>query len=353
MRTRRGYVFRSHSAWFVRYPECGKQHAHRLASVRDYPKKTEVQPLADEHMVIVNKTQTVEAAGTVAEFFDSVFLPACELRLSEHAIRNYRMCWNRLKPQIGSMRLRDVRTFHVQQALDAIHRSAGEKIGHSMFRLMKVTCSALFAHALRLGHVVTNPAQGTSVRGFGHSNHRPNEAYSIAEVRQLLMLVADNPQVAAVVGTFAFLGLRNNEAAKLQAEDYKSTNVRVWRDTKTGNNELVPVIAPLRKLLDAVKPEAGDLLGISLDEAEKVVRAAIEGTAIRWLGWYGFRRGLATNLYELGVPVEVAALILRNTPQIVRKRYLKLQAEPQKAAAMARLEQAWEESGARHGVSLN
>ena len=41
-------------------------------------------------------------------------------------------------------------------------------------------------------------------------------------------------------------------------------------------------------------------------------QAAPEKAGINWRGWYAFRRGLATNLYELGVNAEVIQAILRH-----------------------------------------
>ncbi|HTR22826.1 MAG TPA: hypothetical protein VMI10_02515 [Terriglobales bacterium] len=32
---------------------------------------------------------------------------------------------------------------------------------------------------------------------------------------------------------------------------------------------------------------------------------------MKWQGWHAFRRGLATNLQRLGVPIKVAQLLLR------------------------------------------
>lgn len=68
--------------WYCRWSEYreGKrvQPSHRLASVRDYPKKAEVKALAAEYMGGVRKTQTVEAESTVEEFVASVFFPRRE-----------------------------------------------------------------------------------------------------------------------------------------------------------------------------------------------------------------------------------------------------------------------------------
>ena len=50
MRTQQGSLYESHGAWYVRYREHGKKNpvAHRLASLTEYPKKSEVIPLKNE-----------------------------------------------------------------------------------------------------------------------------------------------------------------------------------------------------------------------------------------------------------------------------------------------------------------
>ncbi len=60
-----GSVSESHGSWYVRWWEKIQQKdgsfewvhpSHRLASKRDYPKKSEVMPLAKEFMDRVNRT---------------------------------------------------------------------------------------------------------------------------------------------------------------------------------------------------------------------------------------------------------------------------------------------------------
>ena len=99
----------------------------------------------------------------------------------------------------------------------------------------------------------------------------------------------------------------------------------------------MPVIPPLKRLLaDGWEP-------IHLRSAEWAIQKRIQGTGLRWKGWYAFRRGLATNLYLLGVPSEVAALVLRNSPEVVREHYIKLEKEGRKVGAMELLAQAYDE----------
>jgi hypothetical protein len=76
--------------------------------------------------------------------------------------------------------------------------------------------------------------------------------------------------------------------------------------------------------------------------AEYAIVKALGGTTLKWKGWYGFRRGLLTNLWTLGVPVETAALMLRNSPEVCRKHYLRLDATVSEQGAMDRFEKAYE-----------
>jgi hypothetical protein len=60
-----GSIFESHGSWYVRWWEKVQQQdgsfkwknpSHRLASKRDFPKKSEVMPLFKEFMDRVNRT---------------------------------------------------------------------------------------------------------------------------------------------------------------------------------------------------------------------------------------------------------------------------------------------------------
>jgi integrase len=286
-------------------------------------------------MRTVNATSTPEAAGTVDEFFTNVFISDAFRRLSQKTLRNYQTLWRLyLDSRLGSLRLRDVRVADVQAAFNSLHRERGEEIGHDTYTLVKSTASAVFALALRLGHVTGNPVIGTSVRGMGHHDHGERGAYSLDEVRQMLTLFSG--QVAAAIGIAAFLGLRGPEMEALDPSDFEGESVRIHRDTKTRNDVRIPVIAPLRKLLP------GWTERIKLEREEQIIKKGLGGTSVRWKGWYGFRRGLATNLYALGVPTKTAALILRNSEEVCAKHYIRLDAGKKKADAMEKLEQAFE-----------
>jgi integrase len=84
---------------------------------------------------------------------------------------------------------------------------------------------------------------------------------------------------------------------------------------------VVPIIQPLRFVLDAIKPEhlSGwmfpNAIGGSLDLdnlSDRVIKLVFKANGLRWKGWHAYRRSLATNLHELGVPDIVIQAILRH-----------------------------------------
>lgn len=120
----------------------------------------------------------------------------------------------------------------------------------------------------------------------------------------------------------AFSGLRKSEIQGLRREDLKDEELYVrrsaWRpthvveQTKTQASKApVPVVPILAKYLKAHRNGstsegfifAGPLKKKPLDLrnlAKRMIRPALDKAKIPWSGWHGFRRGLATTLYELG-----------------------------------------------------
>ena len=332
-----------HGNWVMRWSvyKDGKrtQPTHIVASLRNYPKKADMEPLASAYFTRVQRSRTVQAGSSLSQFVTSVFLPDCETRLNTGTVKLYRQQWKRLEPHLGSMRLRDVMTPHIQTALDAIHEERKDDIGHDLYMLIKVTASAIFSLAIRRGdHPGPNPENNTSVRGYGHREHRENGAYDLNEIKQFLTLFP-NGDIAVAIAVNAFLALRKPEAEALTPEDFNAATglVRIHTKTKTGNDENPPVVAPLRRILAAGWNQ------INMRNAEYEIRQRLECSAtLKWRGWYAFRRGMLTNLWRLGIPVEEAAMTLRNSAEVCRKHYLRLDSAVSKQSAMDTLEKAYD-----------
>jgi integrase len=115
-------------------------------------------------------------------------------------------------------------------------------------------------------------------------------------------------------------------------DDGDVLNIRrsVWRthlnyETKTHEDEddpgVVPIIEPLRVVLEAIKPEIAsgwmfpNTIGGALDLenlADWVIKPVLKANGLKWRGWHAYRRDLGTNLHELGVPDKVIQAILRH-----------------------------------------
>ena len=168
-----------------------------------------------------------------------------------------------------------------------------------------------------------------------------------------------------MIGVAAFSGLSLSEIRGLQWDDYDGEflHVRraVWRsaigEPKTeARRQSVPVIKPLREMLDGYKamtPGVGWIFTNAkgrpawLDNlALREIRPVIEAAGIRWHGWHAFRRGLATNLYHMGISEAIVQRILRHEKGsvVTRKHYIQTDT-PQAVVAMKQFEEQWDAIG--------
>ena len=61
-------------------------------------------------------------------------------------------------------------------------------------------------------------------------------------------------------------------------------------------------------------------------------------SGLEWYGWHGFRRGIASNLYELGADAKIVQRILRHAKSYVTKDRYPKAFDPAVLAAMKKLE---------------
>src|SRR6516225_7121182 len=332
-----GYLYQRHGAWHVRYRDYIRMkdgtvrkvnRSQRIASVKDYPRKTEVYPLVAELMARLNKTGSSPEAGvTLRKYVENVYFPALEAYARPSTIKGYRDIWRvHLSERVGSTRVRDFSTRDGRDVMIAISRS--NDLARTTIQHIKSTLSAIFTFAQNDGLVTSNPIHGVLLPKNGRETEA-TYAYSLEEIEQLLTILPDPAKT--IVAVAAFAGLRLSELRGLLWEDYDGRDLKVsrsvWRShvspPKTRKSRApVPVIEPLRLMIDALKPEhaVGPVFPNShggpvwLDSlAYRVIRPALESNGLKWRGWHSLRRGLATNLKRLGVATEKIQRILRHS----------------------------------------
>lgn len=161
----------------------------------------------------------------------------------------------------------------------------------------------------------------------------------------------------------AFTGVRKGELRGLLWENYDGERVLIsqsfWRghalEPKTRHSKApVPVIAQLARLLDSHRCLSGNPANglmflspvgkpVNLDAlALDVIVPLVSKAGIQWHGWHAFRRGLATNLHQLGVPDKIIQRILRHSNVAVTQNCYIKTADSEVAAAMHQFERSLE-----------
>jgi integrase len=352
-----GRIYEHHGSWLLQFyddvlidgKKTRKRTCVKLAPAnKEFPTKKSVWSLAQKHLDPVNSGQ-FQPASTVplADYIEKVYLSAAEKRLRPSTFKDYRDIFHQhLKKRLGDLCLRDFRTVHGQRIMHSI-----PDVGHARLLRIKAVLSAVITHAIQTGvidganpvHLVSVPGKPKKFRGH---------AYSISEIEGMLIATAGSARV--VIATAALTGLRLSELRGLRWSDFDGENLQVrrsvWRTKvgppKTENSEsLVPVLPLLQAALQKHRGDAPDDAYIFAGErrwaplnlhnlAARVIKPSIEKCTkcqksraehkpvedhkfeldprLVWKGWHSFRRGLASNLYSLGVAPKVIQAMLRH-----------------------------------------
>ena len=298
---------------------------------------------------------TPEPGITLGEFVERIYLPYLnEKRASTK--KGYEEIWNNhISDRVGQIQLRKFRTVNASRMLKAI--ADENDLSKTTLQHIKGVLSGIFTHARNEGAFDdANPVQGARIP----TNARePDEtyAYNLAQICRILEFLPVLPK--AIIATAAFAGLRRGELRGLEWMDYSGDALNVKRSVwKTVVNQPktrasakpVPVIRQLAEILDTYRssignPQSGVMFhtgaGDHLDIDKLVlrdVRPVAKSLEIDWYGLHGFRRGIASNLYELGADEKIVQRVLRHAKSHVTKdRYFKT-FDPALVAAMKKLE---------------
>jgi integrase len=306
-------------------------------------------------------TMTADTMQPVNDFIKNVYFPGRKDDLRASTLVGYKNLYNRhLKALFEGLRLCDFRLQIAQDILNQIARENPHLSSQTMKHLKWFSVS-VFNFAAQQGAFnpeAKNPFFHAAIPKTPRHRSEPTRFATLDQVLDMID-VLDEP-AATVVALAAFSGLRKSEIQGLRWEDLKGEELHVqrtaWRpthvveQTKTeASRGAVPVIPELARHLENHRngfPAEGFIfsgakMGRPLDLhnlANRVIRPTLEKNNIPWCGWHGFRRGLATNLYELGVEAKTRQAILRHADvSVTEKHYVKPVSEVS-AAAMAKFQ---------------
>lgn len=366
-RHQKGYLYRKGDAWMLRYYDFQEQCDGTIARVQkarclgraegELRAKEAARSVAEEFLRPLNdRRATPLSVMSLERFVESQYLPSVEQQKRVSTYRGYRDIWRRHLKAHGTIPLRDFRTLDGERILAGIaqaHDLSGTTLQH-----IKAFLSGVFRYAKRLGVISTeNP-----MREVALPKARPAEetyAYSLEEITQMLKLLPE--PAATIVAAASFTGARKGELRGLRWEDYDGAQIQIsqsyWgshrQEPKTRKSKApVPVIGQLAERLNAHRASLGNPasglmfasptgMALNLDDlARKVIRPVLTTHGLQWHGWHAFRRGLATNLYRLGVQDGIIQRILRHsTVAVTQNCYIKT-TDADAIAAMRTLEYA-------------
>jgi integrase len=341
-----------------------KQSCTLLAPICDeYPSKRSVLLLAQKILEPINsKSVQPESSMPVVDFITNYYLPFVQKTLRASTFKDYSkdIFERHLRHRLKDYRLRDFRTVHGQRIITSIGSTESD-VGHKTLQRIKSFMSGVFKHAKREGFVDgENPMRDVSV--MGKPKKFKGEIYTLDEIDAMFAVLPEPAKT--VVATAAFTGLRLAELRGLKWSDFNGETLRVnrtiWRTAvgkpKTDSSEdAVPVLTILQAALNRHRKRvngkdddfifAGSRKGGSLNLPNLVRRVIIpafnacyRNEKPRWKGWHGFRRGLASNLYSMGVEPVVLQSILRHSDVSTTLEYYVKTDEAKRRDAIQRME---------------
>lgn len=368
-REQAGQIFQRHGSWFVRYYE-NRVVDEKVKRVRvckrlgEATRKAKNPPAfisdrAREVLASANRPNLApENVLRVGDFVERVYFPRIEQRVRPSTLKCYRDIWNmHLKPRCSGAWMKDVRTYHVQQWLDDIAHPG--LLSRRSLQHIKTSLSGIFKLAKQQGFFVgENPVRDSAVAASAREPQQ-TRVYTLEEINLLLTLLPE--PAATIFAVAAFTGLRRGEISGLRWEDFRNGEIHVSQSVWEGHitqpktplsRGAVPVIAPLAVRLKAHRQRCGTATsGIVFTSQNgkplnlnnvlgRQITPALEKAELKhlWKGWHAARRGLATNLYALGVAEKTIQAILRHSNVNTTSTYYIKTAPADAVAAMGRFE---------------
>jgi integrase len=342
-----GHIYEASGAFFVRYYVSaivdGKatrvQRSYRLCGKDDrYHSRTckAVKQKAADHMDTVNANAAPVNDQTIAAFWEKTYLPFAEENLRASTVHGYKQIWGQhLSVHFGTTALKDYKT-HMGSLLLT---SLAKKLGRATLQHIRSLASGIFAHAVNVGVIESNPWHDVKVLG---KTKEPGETahYTLEEAEDIISALFEHVDCQLIVALAFFLGLRPGEIQGLRWEDIDSDpdeqglrwiHIRravarnVIGETKTTSSVAsLPLIAPVLIPLNLWRVKRGNpvegwifpnVKGKPVDLRSVIGRTIVPtltAKKIEWKTLYAGRRGAATILTQLTGDALAAKELLRH-----------------------------------------
>jgi integrase len=321
----------------------------------DYRTMASVQSIAQEILGPHNTRQArPEPTASVAGFISNTYLPYCKANLRPSTYFGYCHLYKKLiETPLGTTRLRDFGPVEGDKLLADI--ASEKQRARTVLNNVKSFLSGAFRYAVRTGLIRFNPMRETVVPRTGKPMVNMH-AYTLEEIEAMLKVLPEPSRTAVLVA--ALTGLRHSEIRGLRWEDFTGDELRVQRsvwashvtETKTkASTASVPVIPMLRKALAAHRKQStGEFIFsggtgrplVLANHVKRFIVPKLEAAKVEWQGWHPFRRGLATNLYALGVNDKTIQTILRHANVSTTMAHYVKSTSADSRAAMKKLDKA-------------
>jgi len=295
---------------------------------------------------------------TIADFFDTVFMPQMRLELTPSTIDSYRRYWNAyLRDHFNHTKT--LKSYEAFMATNFLESLAATKSKNTVMHARAVA-SAIFAYAIAKGYIKAATGETKNPWRDARKNIKCQEteeltAYTAAEIETILDALEHvsgreeySATLAGMLVTVCFYGgLRPSETAGLRWENVDLTlgTIQVCeafvaghfkKTTKTEENRTVPMLPQLRNRMKlwAMKwqypvdglvfsNQSGDKPININNVSARIIGPTLKKIGLEWKGFYACRRGFGTTLYNMGASMEEIAAAMGNSPDTAFKHYVK------------------------------
>ena len=296
---------------------------------------------------------------TVAEFYNTVFLPYVKANKEVSTAKSYERYWNAyLKDHFNGTKT--LSSYAPYQGTNFLEQCARTYSVNTVMHIRAVA-SAIFSYATAKGYIKVNPMRDVKLTVKGQ-DMEDGYAYSVKEVELILEAlerVTGREEYSAkmagmIIAVCFWAGLRPSEAAGLRWENVTANSINVkeayvsgsHKGTKTGRTRTVPMLPQLRHRMRLwamayqfptsgwVFPNQDGNTPININcLGARVIKSTLEALGMDWHGLYACRRGFITMMVLSGASLEETAQVSGNSPDVIWKHYFKDQQHSRLAAS--------------------